>query len=205
MKTLTILCDMDGIIVDLFRYWLDCIERDHGVKVLPEEITRWDMHKCGALNELGAAKVYAYLQQPGFFRNAPALPGALDGLQRLLRLGHKVVIVSSPSGPISAKEKLEWLAEHAPFLKPADIMLANQKTLVCGDVLIDDHPKTLVDYGTRWKQSLPIGIRYPYNADIDKIPPFPVLVEDYTDTAAAWERIFIHIDNYAWAQARVLE
>lgn len=187
---LTILCDMDGILVDLFQYWLDLIEKDHGAefKTLPEEITRWDLHKCGNLQKLGAAKTYAYLQQPGFFRNAPALPGAIEGLKSLVDAGHEVVIVSSPSGPISAKEKLEWLAEHAPFLPAKNIMLANMKTLVRGDVLIDDHPQTLVDYAKTWPGSICIGIEYPYNGEADKTDGV-VMAGDYTDTASAWRVI----------------
>jgi len=208
MRSLTILCDMDGIIVDLLNHWLDAIALDHGIRVQPEEIVEWDMAKCGRLRDLGPKIVYGYLQKPGFFRKAPALPGAVAGLKALHDAGHNIVILSSPSGPISAGEKLEWLAEHLPFLPSKQIMLANLKTLVKGDVLIDDHPQTLLDYSQAWPEALAIGIKYPYNKHLLEAklvtlcpeckredcrsylpPPVPQIRGYYTHTHQAWLEI----------------
>jgi 5'-nucleotidase len=192
----TILCDMDGILVDLSRYWLKEIEKEHGVSVTQAQIDRWDMHKCGDLQKLGAGIVYSYLQRPGFFLNAPALPGALESLKVIKDMGHDVVIVSTPSGPISAKEKLEWLATHVPWLKPQDIMLASRKTLVNGDFLIDDHPTTLMEWGKLHPNSWALGIRYPYNTHLDTQGMFHYfdsidgaqlkLFNDFEDSESAW-------------------
>jgi 5'-nucleotidase len=192
-KVFTILCDMDGIIVNLFTYWLDAIEQEYGVKVEPHEIVRWDLHNCGRLKELGAAKVYGFLSTPGFFRNAPALPGALEGLKKLHDAGHKIVILSSPSGPISAKEKLEWLAEKLPWLSDKNIMLANQKTMVKGDILIDDHPDTIVRYSETWPEAAVIGIRYPYNEAVPCNGTRIQIVDSYMHMASAWETIVAYV------------
>lgn len=194
MKRLTILCDMDGILVDLTPYWLDCIARDTGVRVFPDEINQWSIHKCGALTQLRPDQVYGYLHQPGFFRNAPALPGAVEGLKALHDLGHDVFICSSPSSPESAKEKLEWLADKAPWLKPEKVFLANKKTMVKGDVLIDDHPDTLTEYPKHWPGAFVLGIEYPYNRQLRGTR---VLCSDYADTVKAWNEILDHIASFA--------
>lgn len=198
---LTVLCDMDGILVDLFRYWLDRIAEDYGVRVHPSEINQWSMHKCGMLQQLGAAKVYAYLQQPGFFYNAPALPGALEGLKQLIDLGHDVYIASSPSSSISAKEKFDWLAEKAPWLKTEKIFLANKKTMIRGDVLIDDHPDTALDYSRAWPDSLPIAIGYPYNIHLANHPNV-VIAGNYDDTAKAWKGIVAAVEKFREFKAK---
>lgn len=199
MKKLTILVDMDGILVDLYQYWLKLIEADHGVGVDPDEIVRWDMHTCGPLVALGAKKTYAYLQQPGFFLNAPALPGAIEGFQELLHRGHDVVIASSAAGGQSAKEKYEWLAQKIPNLSRDNVSLITRKELLDGDVLIDDRAETLVKYATRRPESLCLGIGYPYNADVDKVAGNIRRLGSYKDTAAAWKSIVQAVDALAAA------
>lgn len=192
---LTILCDMDAILVDLTPYWLRLIAERHGVTETIHNITQWNLHKCGNLIPLGAKPIYDFLQDEGFFRNAPEIPTALSRLRELHDLGHNVFILSSPSGPISAKEKLEWLAEKAPWLKPEKIGLWNMKTMVKADVLIDDHPDTLREYSEKHLESLCVGIRYPYNENKDL--GRALVVDSYTDYAKAWTEIFFLIEAAA--------
>lgn len=196
MQKLTVLVDMDGILVDLTTYWLSHIYEEHDILVGIDEIDQWSLHKCGGLVSLKPTQVYAYLQQPGFFRHAPALPGAIEGLRKLNDL-YNVVIVSSPSGPISAKEKYEWLAEHAPFLKLDQIILANQKTLVRGDVLIDDHPETGVKYRAAWPGSMVLGIEYEYNKNMAQEKYWVRMFKGYEDTSAAWVQIVDAVAEHA--------
>ncbi len=195
-KKLEILVDLDGIVVDLTTHWLELIERDHGIKVGLHEIDQWSLHKCGELTKLGATKVYDYLQLPGLFRNAPPLTGAIESLRELNEL-HDVVICSSPSGPVSAKEKLEWLSEHTPFLKLNQIILANKKTMVCGDVLIDDHPETGAAYRKRWPKAMVLGIQYEYNIQAPTEPYWHLYFEGYQNPAKAWKEIMSKIETHA--------
>lgn len=194
MKKLNILCDMDGILVDLTPYWLDCIARDTGVRVFPNEINQWSIHKCGELSTLRPDQIYGYLHQPGFFLNAPALEGAVEGLKTLHDAGHEIFICSSPSSGVSAKEKVEWLAVKAPWLKLDKIILCNKKTMVKGDVLIDDHPETLTEYPRHWPAALALGIEYPYNRQLKGTR---VLCSDYANPKQAWTEILGHINSFA--------
>lgn len=195
MKPLDVGIDMDGIIVALHQHWLKLIADDHGVNVPLEEITQWSLHKCGGLQKLGAGIVYGYLEEYGFFRNAPPIPGALAAVQHLFEAvnekGEKkfnLFIVSSPAGANSAKEKYLWLDDHLPFLKPENICLFPQKTLIKMDVLIDDRGETVREYRAAWPDALVTGIRYPYNQDV------PDLFDGHNDTENAWKWIVEEIE-----------
>src|SRR5438128_3961959 len=113
-RRLSIKVDMDAIMVDLTPYWLECIAKDTGVVETIENITQWNLHKCGKLVALGAKVVYDYLQKPGFFLNAPEIPTALAIVKSWQDADHDVVIATSPSGPISIIEKYGWWEAKAP-------------------------------------------------------------------------------------------
>ncbi len=196
MNKLTVLVDMDGILVDLTTHWLKEIYEEYDILVGLDEIDQWSLHKCGGLVGLGADKVYAYLQRENFFYNAPPLAGAIEGLRQLNK-DHNVVICSSPSGPWSAKEKYEWLADYCPFLKVNQVILANKKTLIRGDVLIDDHPETGVEYRKAWPHAMVLGIEYEYNKGMTQEPYFLRLFKGYQDTAKAWEEIVRAVEVHA--------
>lgn len=201
MKKLTLLVDMDGILVDLLAHWLSCIALDTGIVVNPSEVDGWAMEKHPKLAPLGLDGVLKYLHQDDFFLNAPWLPGAHDGLKKLYTDGHDVNIVSSPSGPISAKEKYQWFKNQAPWFPSKNIMLANRKTLVRGDVLIDDHPQTGLDYVNTWPEAIVMAIGYSYNKNLTNHSRI-YRVNEYPDTQTAWEQICCHVDLIAAERSR---
>lgn len=190
-KRLDIGVDMDGIAVDLTPHWLRCIEADHGVKVGMHEINQWSLHRCGALVQLGAKKVYDYMHKPGFFRTAPPIDPAVAAIKRLAT-EHNVFIISSPAGGVSAQEKYEWLAEHLPELKNENICLFPTKTKIKMDVLIDDKAETLIDYRAAWPEALCLGIEYEYNKHVKSFGLLQVF-ESYRDPMTAWGLIEDHI------------
>ncbi len=97
--------------------------------------------------------------EPGFFRNLKVLPGAREGIAKLVadpRLD--VYIGSKPLNPIKAREKgkggaysysekAEWIVEEFPALAKRICLVCN-KGLLNGHFLIDDDPG-------RWKGVFP--------------------------------------------------
>jgi 5'(3')-deoxyribonucleotidase len=71
------------------------------------------------------------------------MPDAQDVVKEL-SVKHKVYIVSAATEfPNSLKEKHDWMAEHFPFISWKNFMLCGDKSIVKGDVMIDDHEKNL--------------------------------------------------------------
>ena len=80
--------------------------------------------------------------EKGFYRNLKVMPGAKEGVQRLIDLGFDVYIASKPTTKnlYSATEKYEWIQEHFPMLL-RKIFLTCDKSHLNGNYLIDDYEK----------------------------------------------------------------
>jgi 5'-nucleotidase len=149
----TVLLDMDGVLVD----WDAGFRREwarYGHD--PSKIDRsksYAMEECVA-PELKSAAV-AVMSQPGFFRDLPAVEGAVKAVEEMVERGFSVLICTSPlpCNPTCPQDKIEWVCRHLghiEFRQPGDatkrqnaqdiIVMTRDKTFVAGDVLIDDKP-----------------------------------------------------------------
>lgn len=154
MKTLLI--DMDGVLVDFVPHWLNYLNLFEGIDLKPEHMTKYALHET----EAGAAAVkgndvkalYRPFTTPGFFRTAPMMPGAREFIRKLQELertrAFQFFIVTHPSGPDSAKEKIEWLEKT---FGPVKTIMTNHKYLINGDMLVDD----CVEYVHRFIRAQP--------------------------------------------------
>jgi 5'-nucleotidase len=86
--------------------------------------------------------VDAILQSPGFYRNLPLMRGAAEAVTDLMSEGFDVYICTSPLVQYRncVLEKYEWVEEHLGSAFTERVILTRDKTLVRGDVLIDDKP-----------------------------------------------------------------
>ncbi len=185
-----ILCDMDGIVVDLTKKWLATYNRDHDDNLTIADLTEWELSK----HTKKGAKINDYLYSPNFFLDVDPIYGAIEGLKELQDAGHHVVILSAPSWPgNSATDKISWIKKHAPFLNKRDIILGHNKFLVKGDVLIDDSPTNIQSYRAHWPTSKIMTIAYPFNQKVRQL--CDVYAEGFNDTKAAWTTIVSEINR----------
>lgn len=197
MRKLEILCDMDSIIADLTKKWLEHYNRDFGDNLTHADITKWSMAdnvKCTR------QEIHNYLYKPEFFLDLEPLPGALEAVESLAKLGHDILIVSAPSWPgTSASDKISWAQKHMPFLNKRDISLMHQKHKLMGDVFIDDSPDNIKLYRQKWgkhkewHQPKIMTIAYPYNESIKGL--VDVYADGFQDTKKAWGTILQAIEE----------
>lgn len=105
---------------------------------------------------------------PGFFEDLPVKEGVMEAMQWALKQGFNISICTSPlytrDETIVANcisEKVRWLSRYVGsfatlFSPDADIQVvfAHDKTLIHGDVLIDDNPGISGRMIPSWKQIL---------------------------------------------------
>lgn len=92
------------------------------------------------------------MEAPGFYRDLEPIPGAKRALKDALRAGHDVRIVSSPfiSNPTCASDKLDWIVRHYGSHWGSRLVLTNDKTIVRGDILVDDKPEISGSMDPSW-------------------------------------------------------
>lgn len=131
-----LLVDMDGVLADVYSQFLRLESKETGIKQSIESL-------YGKTEADAFPNYEQYVHSTDFFRKAPTMPGSIEGL-RYLNHKYKLLIVSSAMEfPDSLIEKYEWLNEFYPFISWKQIVFCGEKTVVKGDIMIDDHPKNL--------------------------------------------------------------
>ena len=101
-------------------------------------------------------KVSGIYYEPGFYLNLPPVLGSIDALNEMLRLGHDVMICTSPLSRYEdcVLEKYLWVEKHLgkDFVKR--IVMTSDKTIVRGDILIDDKPEIRGLAAPTWRHFL---------------------------------------------------
>jgi len=133
-----LLVDMDGVLADVNVQFVLFEEKETG-------------RKLDLIALAGEAEFVAFpngrkhVSQKGFFRDAPAMENAVDVLKILNEKYELFIVSAAMEFPTSLPEKHDWLAEHFPFIRWQQIVFLGSKTIVQGDIMIDDHYKNL-DY-----------------------------------------------------------
>lgn len=163
-KSLKLLIDLDGVVVDLHSIWLRIYNEEWGDSLSPDAVTTWDT--VDLVKPACGVKVYDILLRPGIFAECKPIDGAIQGLKWLVEQGHEVLVVSTP--PVGSKtapsEKIEWVERYLPFLPGGSVILTAHKDLLEADALIEDSPANLAAWMKRGK--LGVVFSRPWNRDV---------------------------------------
>lgn len=149
-----VLLDMDGVLVDIERGWLNRwreLYPDRFWKPVEERRTFYveDEYPKEFAND-----IRAIWHEEGFFFNQVVVPGAVEAVKEMADAGLELWICSTPTGSdFSAKEKQLWVNKHFPDLR-RKVILTKDKTMVRGDFLIDDKPNITGIYKPEWQHLL---------------------------------------------------
>ena len=133
--------DIDDVVLNLIPEWLKFYNAVHNDSLTQEQITDWDMTKfvkpeCGK-------KIYDFLLEPKLYDDVNCIPGAWSAILRLRNLGHRLIFVTAShhSGKLLRMKNLELLPNEKEYVACHD------KSLIRADVLIDDKPQNLENFG----------------------------------------------------------
>lgn len=144
MCRMTILVDADDVVENLCDCWVALLNKRYGTNVTSKYITSWDVSL--AFPALNREQVFGVLAEDDLWDMIEPVPGAQETLQRLYNDGHEIYIVSA-SDYRSCSAKFGRILSFFPWLKWDHVIIASNKQMIKGDVLIDDNPCNLVGGG----------------------------------------------------------
>jgi len=148
-----ILLDQDGVLADFEHAFLDAWRQRYPHIPPVEYEDRKSFHILEDYPPELRDRAEAIYTEPGFIRNLPPVPGAIEAARELLELGMEVRICSSPLRQYenNVAEKYHWVERHLGRAWTERIILTRDKTLVHGDLLIDDRPAITGAVRPNWR------------------------------------------------------
>jgi len=164
-----ILVDQDGVIADWSGTYDAFLDEHYPDLPIPRTIEQRGFDLTAGLNDECRAAVTFVMEHPEFYVRLEPIAGAVDALHGLVDAGHHVSIVTSPwvSNPRCASAKLDWLERHIGPGWARRAVITADKTVVRGDVLIDDKPVVSGNWTPTWRHIL---FDAPYNRGDDARP-----------------------------------
>jgi 5'-nucleotidase len=158
---------MDGVLADWGRAYGEFLD---GYGEAASAIPRHHQQTTFNLNtdRTPAEKqiIKCIMNDPSFYAVLEPIPGARTALREMLKEGHDVRIVTSPwvSNPTCASDKLNWVVRRYGAHWGQRVIITTDKTIVRGDVLIDDKPDVTGVEVPDWTQ---VFFTQPYNVGLD--------------------------------------
>ena len=142
-----ILLDVDGVLADFAGAFLKILNRQTGRKHRESDVTSFAFGECVCPEPLEEAAVWDEVAAtPALVGNLDEYPGAMAALESL-RAKHEVLAVTTPNYgcPRWMWERRNWLVQRG--FSDHEIVFCHDKSLIKGDILIDDHPAHVAKYG----------------------------------------------------------
>lgn len=100
---------------------------------------------------------------PDFYEHLEPVPGWIEAMHEIAAAGHEVFIVTTPwwTTENCTRDKLNWVARHLGEEWRKRVILTGDKTLVQGDILVDDKPQI---HGVGTPSWTHVIYEQPYNA-----------------------------------------
>ena len=131
-----ILVDMDDTIENLTEAWINYANTRFGTAVNAADVTTWDPSE--AFSTVSHDEMYALLLEDALYETVKPFEGAVHSFQQLISDGHEIFIVTNSPYQVIKSKMEKVLFRHFPFLQWKNVIITGSKTLIEGDVLIDD-------------------------------------------------------------------
>lgn len=165
---LLILVDMDGVVADFERGFLESWQNRYPQKPFIPLNERRTFSLAAEYAQIGeSVRARALYSEAGFFASLPAIDGAVEALYALDKLVN-IRICTSPLTKYQdcVLEKYCWVDQNLGSKWVDRIIMTRDKTLVSGDILIDDRPTLFGVQQPSWEH---IIFDQPYNREaLDK-------------------------------------
>ena len=130
---------MDGVLADVYPRFFELYEEKTGLKKNISEI-------IGLKEAEAFPEHFRWVETPGFFRTMPVVPDSQRVLKLLNGKFEILVISMATEFPASLTDKQLWMNDHFSFISWRQVVFCGNKSLIPGDLMIDDQLKNLDNF-----------------------------------------------------------
>jgi 5'(3')-deoxyribonucleotidase len=134
--------DVDCVLNNLQEAVVDLYNERYGTVYTLDWFKEYEIEKILPRRE--AVIMKQMYSEAGIYDHVKPLPGAQEGLRKLIDAGHNVLLVTASESSVF-DEKVKWINHYFPFVDSKNIVLMYPKHLLKCDVLIEDNLQTLLD------------------------------------------------------------
>jgi 5'(3')-deoxyribonucleotidase len=160
--------DIDNVTADMAPYLLNHINEKYGTNFTINDIKEWYAklpHPKGIIDY--TKELFRHLDTPGFISKIPMMSGAKEGIEELVRRGHKPFFLTGRTEKKHGPETEQWRREHYPDTKIYYAPEGKHTFARKADMLLDDSPQEIKNFGLHGGNAM-IYDR-PWNRDISPL------------------------------------
>lgn len=160
-----LILDQDQVICKWVERVLEWYNEDYGTSFTRDDVKDyWAMETI--LGPQGKPFLRSCMRYPRLYDYLDPVEGAVEGIKTLMDKGHDIIIATAvpPSAYDAWGGKVEWTRRNMPFFPIKNLMLAQRKDVIKGDLLLDDGPHNI----KAWKKSGQYAVVFdcPWNQDV---------------------------------------
>ena len=138
-----VLIDCDDVLLNLLDHWLEYLNKKYKLNYYSNDIKSWNISEW--ISELTKKEIYDCLYQQDFYEDISPVIGSYGFISMLK--ANKIpfrVVTAHNYKTISAKVE-QIFRIYGNLITWDDIIIASDKSLISGSVMIDDNISNLID------------------------------------------------------------
>ena len=180
-----ILLDVDGVLADFVGFYIEALEWCK-VQARRETIVNEDIPGCLQLTAHQRRTAEKVIESPGAAGRIKALDGAATAVSTLRNMGRVVFVTTPwPGADTWVHDRYQWLGVLFGC-RSEDYFPVADKSLIAGDVMIDDNMRNVV----MWHRPERLTLLWdtPHNRSSE--PPAGI------DRVSDWDAVFVAVRNH---------
>lgn len=149
-------CDFDNLLNNLTEKTIELYNKQNNKNIKMSDLTEYSFYNC--LDKEDSDGITKLFKNKALWDSLTPIPGAKEGLQKLLDMGHRVYIVTA-TAPENFLWKISWLKKYFPFFNPDNVVRMKDKSLFKCEIMVEDDYQQLINH----KLCNRICLTYPWN------------------------------------------